>query len=265
MHERVDGAAQVRQGDALVHDQALQLVEDRAVRGVELVGAEGLAGRDHVDRELAVEQGAHLHRRGVRAHDQPGLAALGAAHEEGVLHGAGRVVGQEVEGVEVEPLRLDLGPLGDLEPHADEDVGHPLGDGGQRVPRTARGAVPGQGDVDPLLDEDALVALDLQDGLAGLEGLAHVAAGPAHALARVGLGGRGQRADLPVGQRQRGAVRGVREPDLLEFVEVSGCLDGGQSLLTHTGDLVGVQGGHLDGVEGIVRCRHGWLPRRRTP
>src|SRR5699024_7281212 len=39
--EGVDGAAQVGQGDAPVHDQAFELVEDRSVRGVELVGTEG--------------------------------------------------------------------------------------------------------------------------------------------------------------------------------------------------------------------------------
>ena len=54
--------------------------------------------------------------------------------EQGVLLLARRVVAAEVERVEVEPLVLDLGALGDLPAHRDEDVGDPLGDGRQRVP-----------------------------------------------------------------------------------------------------------------------------------
>ena len=58
--------------------------------------------------------------------------------EEGVLHLPGRVVGVEVERVEVEPLGLDLGPLGDLPAHADEHVGDLLLQGLQRVPGALR-------------------------------------------------------------------------------------------------------------------------------
>ncbi len=76
-----------------------------------------------VDRHAPLEQGAGLHRRGVGAQHE---AALGRVDEEGVLHLARRVVGVEVQGVEVEPLGLDLGALGDLPAHADEQVGDPL-------------------------------------------------------------------------------------------------------------------------------------------
>ena len=80
--------------------------------------------------------------------------------------------------------------------------------------------VPGQGDVDGLLDQDPLVALLLELGLAGLERLVTAPPGLADPLAGVGLGGRRQGADLAVGQRERRAVAGVLEPDLLEGVEV---------------------------------------------
>ncbi|CNJ31659.1 Uncharacterised protein [Mycobacterium tuberculosis] len=60
--ERVQRSAQVRHGQAAIHRQALDLMEDRRVGGVELVGAEGAADRDDVDRQLAFEQGPHLHR-----------------------------------------------------------------------------------------------------------------------------------------------------------------------------------------------------------
>ena len=133
--------------------------------------------------------------------------ALGRVDEEGVLHLPGRVVRVEVERVEVEPLGLDLGPLGDLPAQADEDVGDPLAAaaaaGGARP---AGGAATGSGDVDRLLDQHPGVALGLELGLARGEGLGDPAAGLADPLARLGLGGRRQRADLAVGEGERAAV-----------------------------------------------------------
>ncbi len=70
--EVVQRAAQVRHGDALVHHQALDLVEDRGVGGVQLVGAVGAPGHDHVDRRLPGQHGAGLHRRGVGPQHQAG-------------------------------------------------------------------------------------------------------------------------------------------------------------------------------------------------
>ena len=94
------------------------------------------------------------------------------ADEEGVLHRARRVVRAEVERVEVEPLGLDLGALGDLPAHRDEDVLDALHEGGERVARARGTAVVGQRDVDGLLDQHARVALVLELDLAALERLA---------------------------------------------------------------------------------------------
>ena len=58
----LERAPEVGHGAALVDAQALDLVEDRQVRRVVLVGAEDLAGADDVDRRGALQQGAHLHR-----------------------------------------------------------------------------------------------------------------------------------------------------------------------------------------------------------
>ena len=63
-----------------------------------------------------------------------------AADEEGVLHRARRVVRREVQRVEVEPLGLDLGALGHLPAHRDEDVLDALLQGGERVARTGADA-----------------------------------------------------------------------------------------------------------------------------
>ena len=60
--------------------------------------------------------------------------------EERVLHLTRRVVGVEVEGVEVVPLVLELGTFGDLPPHADEDVGDLLLQERDRMPRPDAGA-----------------------------------------------------------------------------------------------------------------------------
>ena len=57
-----------------------------------------------------------------------------------VIDPAGRVVGTEVERVEVEPLGLHHGPLGNLPAHRHEHVGDPLRQHGERVPGTARAA-----------------------------------------------------------------------------------------------------------------------------
>ena len=58
----VEDALEVRHRQALVHGQALDLVEDGGVGGVELVGAEDLAGAGHVDRGLLIEHDAGLDR-----------------------------------------------------------------------------------------------------------------------------------------------------------------------------------------------------------
>jgi len=97
------------------------------------------------------------------------------------------VVGVEVEGVEVEPLRLHLGPLGDLPAHRHEDVADVLLERLQRVPGAARQPRGRQRDVDGLLDQHAGVALVLELDLAALESLADLGAGQPDALARLGL------------------------------------------------------------------------------
>ena len=66
------------------------------------------------------------------------------------MHRPRRVVGIEVQGVEVEPLVLELGPLGDLPPHADEDVAHLLHEGAERMPGARQRAGRDGRDVDRL-------------------------------------------------------------------------------------------------------------------
>ena len=75
----------------------------------------------------------------------PDRAPVRAGHEERVLHLPGRMVGREVQRVEVVPLGLDLGALGDLVAHPDEHVGQPVGQGGDRMPGAGADAGPTAG------------------------------------------------------------------------------------------------------------------------
>src|SRR5262245_31960836 len=120
LRELVDRAGEVGERDAAVDDEALDLVEHREVGGVGRVLPEHPARHDGVDRRRLRRHDPHLHRRGVGAqHRRAGCAELDV---ERVVHVASRVVGWEVEGAEVVPVRLDLGPLGNSEPETDEDV-----------------------------------------------------------------------------------------------------------------------------------------------
>jgi hypothetical protein len=76
-------------------------------------------------------------------------------------------------------------------------------------------------------------------------------------LAGLGLGGRGQRADLPVRQGERGTVLGVRDLRLVQGVEVGGRGDGLEGLVLGALDGLGLERLDLYRVEGLVRCGHG--------
>ncbi len=147
-----------------------------------------------------------LHRRGVRAQYE---TAARRVDEEGVLHLPGRVVGAEVEGVEVEPLRLELRAFGHLPAYGGEDLADAPHEGDQRVERPGGTAVGGQRDVDGLLDEHPGVPLCLQLGGAPLEGVLHGVTGRADALAGLGTCRGRQGSDLAVGEPQRAGALGV--------------------------------------------------------
>ena len=173
---------------------------------------------------------------------------VGRLGPEGVLNGPRRMVGTQVEGVEVEPFSLDDRTFGDLPAHRDEDVGDQLGAGGDGVPSAGGGAVGRQRDVDGLLDQHPLLGLGLEDRLAGGQGLADRAAGLADPLAGLLAALRRQRADLAVGQGERRAVAGVLDPDLLQGVEVGRLGDRREGGVAGGVDLLGLHGGDLHGV-----------------
>ena len=168
------------------------------------------------------------------------------------------MVRAEVEGVEVEPLRLDLGAVGDLVAHRDEQLGDALLDGRQRMAGAGRAAVPGQRDVDRLLDEDPLVAFVLQDGLAGGQRLRDGSPRSADPLAGVCLRGRRQGADLAVGQRERRPVAGMRRAwRRLSSSRSPAAAIAARAASRARSTSSAFSGRHLHGVVGLVGCGHG--------
>ena len=253
--ERVQRAAQVGHRQAPVHRESLDLVEHRGVGGVEFVGAEGAADRDDVDRQVALEQRADLHRRGVGAQH---LARAVRRDVEGVLLAARRVVGREVQRVEVELLGLDLGALGQFPAHRDEGVGDVLGQDGDRVP----GADAADGSTAASRRCARRPARRRRARRAAPPAARRSCAGPRPratltrlpASARSALGSVAQRL---AGQRQRRAVAEVLGLGAGEIVEVAGQIEGvpgrtdrfGQLRLGDTHTV-----GHIDTITHAVRA-----------
>ena len=93
---------------ALVDDEALDLVEHRRVRLV-AVAAIGATRNDDADRRLLLEHGADLHRRGVRAQQQPRSVRL-RVEEERVVHLPRRVSGGKLSMVKLYSSVSTSGP-----------------------------------------------------------------------------------------------------------------------------------------------------------
>ncbi len=135
-------AFEVGERDAPVDDQPLNLVENRRVGGVHLVGAVDPPGGDDADGRLLLLHHAHLHRRGLRAQQDV------VGDIERVLRVARRVVLRHVQGLEVVVVVLHLRPLDNAEPHADENPLDFPQFGAQRVAVAELPARAGQGHVD---------------------------------------------------------------------------------------------------------------------
>ena len=134
----LERAAQVRHREALVDRDALELVEHRGVRRVELVGAVHLAGRDR-RRSAARASSSERICTGLVWVRITRWRSTGSTKNVSCI-GARRVILVEVERVEVEPLVLELGAFRDLPAHADEDVADLLLQEGERMPRAGASA-----------------------------------------------------------------------------------------------------------------------------
>ena len=142
---------QVGEGHLLVNHEAFHLMEHRGMRGVGFVPSIACARHDHPERGSLRAHDADLDRRGVR----PQESVVGQGEEQGVLRVPGGMIGGKVEGTEVVEVVFDLGPLGDAEPHGDEDPDDLLLDRPERMGVPARPGATGQRDVGALLGKRA--------------------------------------------------------------------------------------------------------------
>ena len=220
----VENALEVSHRQVLVDGEALHLVEHRRVGRVERIGAENLAGAGHVERYTAGEHRVRLNRRGVRAHHQVstvlGLGADATAIDvERVLHLARGVIDIKVQRVEVEPLVLDLRPLGNIPTHRHEEVRHLFHQGlkGMTCPRRAtRGR---QRHVDGLLDQHTSLMLSSKNGLALLKRFGqHLARLPEVLTSETALRGF-QRADRTIRGHERSLITKERRTDSLQGIK----------------------------------------------
>ena len=152
---------------------------------------------------------------------------MGAQHPailevEGVVHGPRRMMGRDIERLEVVVVVLDLGAFRDLEAELAEqclDARQRPGDGVQPA-RAA--AAPGQGHVQALFRQAPLQGLPLQIGLARFDGrlqplLGLVDDGPGH-LALLGR----QAAELLQPGRQAALLAEVLHTDGVQRLQVAG-------------------------------------------
>jgi hypothetical protein len=238
----VERALEVRHRDALVDDEALELVERGQVRRVELVGAVDAPRAEHVDAgrsRSSIERTCTGAR--VRAqHEVP----IDGVDEERVLHLARRVVDVEVQRVEVEPLVLELRALGDLPAHADEEVRDLLlqEETGCRAPTRARGAIA----VMSTRSASSCAAVSASASLAGGQRLRDAAAGLTDELAERGLLLVRDVPQLCVQLCERGRLAGVGRASGLQL--------GGGGCRVDRRDGVGDRGIHgFWGDQGCVR------------
>ena len=122
------------------------------------------------------------------------------------------MVGPEIEGVEIEPLVLNLGALGDLPSHADEKVGDVLYEHGERMAGPPRIAARGDSDVDFLPFQSGSGLFGLESGRRLGQRCLNLFARRAHELARHRLVRLVQSLDEGVRLSDGSGVAGMGEP-----------------------------------------------------
>ena len=177
----------------------------------------------------------------MRAHHEVG-AVLGLGTDaapidvERVLHLARGVIDIKVQGVEVEPLVLDLRPLGDIPAHRHEEVGDLFHQGLERVAGTRRATRGWQRHVNRFLDKHASLVLSGEDSLAFLErfsqGLARLPEVLTGETALRGL----KRADRTIRGHERRLIAKDRSSDSLQGIKRIRCFDIGEAGLANCVD-----------------------------
>ncbi len=136
---------QVSDADVAIDHHAFELVEGVFVRGVHLLVAEDAAWGDHAQRRTQLAHAAHLHGRGVGA-QQPV-----AFQPKRILHVARRMVGGDIQGIEIVLVRFDFRAIENAEAEREKEVFDFGLDLRQRVQRAWAGRRRGHGNVDPFV------------------------------------------------------------------------------------------------------------------
>ena len=109
LQELLQCRLEVGKADVLIDHEPLDLMEHGRVGHV-VIAAIHPPWHDHGQRQAPLAQLADLHGRGVRAQQST------VREIERVVHGAGRMVGRNIERLEIMEVVLDLGARGHLEP-----------------------------------------------------------------------------------------------------------------------------------------------------
>ena len=117
---------------------------------------------------------------------------------EGVLHGAGRVIGRDVERLEVVPVVLDLGAADHAESERGEDADDLAFDEGERVQRSGPRRAAGERDVDRVGGELRLLRHAAELVAASVSRRDQVRSDRVHPCADLALVAVGQRAERPL-------------------------------------------------------------------
>ena len=157
----VERALEVGERDALADDQALDLVEHRRVREVEIVAAIDRTDRDQAHRRRIVLHVPDLHRARVRAQqgqrsrrlERDGFSRRWSRlnrrlQVQRVLHVARGMIRRHVERFEVVVVVLDLGAFEHLVAEAREDLDHFIANQAERMAMAELRHAAGQRDVD---------------------------------------------------------------------------------------------------------------------
>ena len=149
--ELVHTRSQVDHGHAFGDVEPFDLVEHKAVGGVDGVGAIDAPGGDDANGRLTVFHRANLHRGGLRAEHRLAVAqiaaCLGGCDVKIIERITGRVAGGDIEVDEVMLLIFDLRPVDHLEAHSPEDVAQFVDRLRENVGVTDPGRLAGERDV----------------------------------------------------------------------------------------------------------------------
>ena len=247
----VKRALQVAEGDALVDNQALNLVELRKVRGVSHIAAVHLARRDNVDGKLLVLHHVNLHAGSLSTQQHVGLAAHVRAHSlavgidrtvnhiERILHGTAGMIGRRVQSREIVVVGLHLGSFGYRIAQAKEDLGNLVNHAVDEMARAHLLRATGKRHVNRRRVNGGLKLGRIQHGLTLGKRLlnrdARLVDGLTHRCALL-LGHLAHRAQIA---RQRAGLANDGNAHLVELSRSGRRRDIGQRRLTQSGQFIG--------------------------